>query len=346
MKCLWISNNYGSIKDAIGRHAWKLIKTIRENYNDIHVNVFYGNTAEKTKKQWIYSMTMTRVINGAKKEIKKYDYDIVCIEYPFVEWNPMIIPAYFSLCRQARKRHTKISLSIHEYLRSNKIRKMVIRCMLKKSDFAFVTDSANMKEIKHLSKCYYRSIPSPLSIGIFDVESKIIDRSFIYVGLVNSSKAFYEMIEAFELFSKDTDSRLDVYTSSEINVCDSSNIVVHRNEPDDVIESAFKKATYCILPSIPDITLCNGTLKIAAQAGCTLIGKFSDSIYNDCPFGINVNDYNIEEFTKGLRKAYELREETLRENAKAGVLFGKNYSFEITADEMIKVFKRELHSCL
>lgn len=51
--------------------------------------------------------------------------------------------------------------------------------MAQRADFAFVTDQSNFEKISPITKCYYRSIPSPLSIGEFDVNIKTFDRSYI-----------------------------------------------------------------------------------------------------------------------------------------------------------------------
>lgn len=69
MNCIWISNNYGSTKDAIGRYTMKLVNAIQNSYKNISIKVFYGNTIDKSKIRRLYLMTMTNVILKAKKKI-------------------------------------------------------------------------------------------------------------------------------------------------------------------------------------------------------------------------------------------------------------------------------------
>lgn len=342
MKCVWICNNFGSTRDAIGRYVMKLVNVIQVDYDDVSVEVIHGDTAEKNRIQKILSLTMTNAIIKARKRIQAGDIDIVCLEYPFIEWNPLIMPAFQALCTEAKKKNCKIAISVHEYLRSGKARRFVVKNLIKNADFAFVTDMANKKALEPYAKCYLRSIPSPLSIGEFDVDTKILDRTFLYIGLINKSKAFFEMIEAFSRFNTNEKARLDIYSSSKLDLADGNGIFIHKNAPDEELEQALRNSTYCILPSLPDITLCNGTLKIAAEAGCTIIGRFAEGLHTQLPFGLHVEDYSISSFKAGIQKAFELSEERLCENAKRGNDFGKRFSHKKTANEMINVFRTEI----
>lgn len=150
------------------------------------------------------------------------------------------------------------------------------------------------------------------------------------------------MIESFKRFNKNGRSRLDVYTSSKISLDEKDGIYLHNNKSDQELVNALKKVTYCILPSRPDITLCNGTLKIAAEVGCTIIGKFNENLRKFRPFGVHVRNYDSISFENGIKNDFELSDAKLYKNAKDGHKFGMAYSYKITADEMGRVFKRRI----
>ena len=337
MNCIWICNNYGSIKDAIGRYTFRLIETINSEYKNINVKVFSGSTAEKSKLQRIYSMEMAHAFFYAIDEIKIRRVDFVCIEYPFIEWNPFILYCMIKLSKVCRLHNCKIVLSIHEYKRSRFIRKKLIEILAKYSDVAFVTDYTNKVYLERIIKCYVRSIPSILPTKQIDISKKNYDKTFIYVWLVNKSKAFYEMLQAFVKFNFDGKKRLFVYTSSDVTFTQSNGIQIIRGASDDKLVEAFVSATFCILPSIPDISLCNSTLKVAAIAGCTIIGKFSDDLLSQCNFIVNSQSYSVDDICKSLQNAYDLDVSVLRNNAVLGSFWGKDYSFSKTANEIIDV---------
>ena len=337
MNCIWICNNYGSIKDAIGRYSFRLVETINNEYKDINVKVFSGSTVDKSKFQRIYSMEMTKAFFHAIDEIKNGDIDFVFVEYPFVEWNPFIIYCIKKLSKVAKLYNCKIILSIHEYKRSRFIRKKLVEILAKYSDVAFVTDYANKFFLEKIIKCHIRSIPSILPTQQIDISKKIYDKSFIYVGIVNKSKAFYEMLQAFTKFNFDGKKRLSIYTSSDISFPNVKGIEIIKSASDEKLVEAFVRATFCILPSVPDISLCNSTLKVAAIAGCTIIGKFSEELVSQCNFIVNSPSYSEDVFCNSLQKAYELDLSVLRENSFNGSLFGKEYSFSKTAREIIDV---------
>lgn len=343
MNILWITNNYGDIRDAIGVYTAR-IASVMHDFNEIDsIEVIDGSTAALRKWQRFFSMTMTKKIWEASRKVANGDFDCVIMEYPFMEWNPTILFAVHHLKSVASNNNAVMMLSLHEYLRANKMRKYIIRCLLPLFDVVTVSDEMTYGSIAPLTQaCCIRSIPNLVPINWDFQEGKRIDRSFIYFGLVNTSKAFQEMLDAFEQFNQDGKKELLVFTSSEIDDFNCpSNVSIFKSRSDEEIAEALKDASFCLLPLVPEVTECSSSLKAAAQAGCILIGHFDSSLC-DQRFAIHVKEYSIDSLAAGMQQAYEMTDSEIVDLNQASLVYGKGFSSEKTAQELMSALQGKM----
>lgn len=339
MKVLIIANNYGNSKDGIGNHAFLEYEKMKTIYQIEEIKYITGYTLGFSKIHKILSLKMTKALNKARKEIKKNDYTYVIIEYPFMEYNPLFIIAYKRLFKQCQKKNIKLVLSLHEYLRVKKLRQKVIDVLTKKVNLLFVTDKAT-KEVfeKRNIETYIRRVPSHISFPTF--EKKYNPSSFVYFGLINSSKAFDQMILAWKEFNIEKKHSLKVITNTPVEIIYKENynieLFIGLNETEVIPH--FIEASYFIVPIIPMITFGNSTFLTASQSGCISIGTFNDELKNNS-FALNINSYDKEEFVKGLKEASEMKENEFLQSSSDAKNFGKKFTIDTTVDDMMKILK-------
>ena len=131
-KLYFVCTNFDSSKDGIGHYTAKIVKEIKENYF-LEVYVFTNNTYYLNYFKLFFSLKMSLQLIKAFGIIKKNraDKNYIFLEYPFVEYNPLIFIILFILKLQ-KKSSDKIILSLHEYSRTKKIRKNFINKMNRK----------------------------------------------------------------------------------------------------------------------------------------------------------------------------------------------------------------------
>ena len=340
MRLLWIVNDYGKIENPIGCYAERIINIIESMNIGIDIIVETGSTTNFGKlRRWI-SPEMTVAILRAVHQLKYEKIDAIFVEYPFAEYNPAIVLAYGLLWRLSKAKNCMLILSIHEYFRTKLLRRIVTRFLSRHSDVLFVTDEATKNHLCNLApKCFVRNIFCPISISWEEDEKKEYDRSFIYFGLINRSKAFEEMLLAFSRFNSDGKKHLSVYTSTEIgNINLPEGVDIYYARSDQELMRELKKATFCILPIKPEINVNNSSFIGAAQAGCTLIGHFSEKI-GFSPFMIDVLDYSSDNFATALEKGSLLPEKDLENNTQLAVSYGKQFSADKTVLKILEAIQ-------
>lgn len=338
MNILIVTSNIGSINDGVGGYANYLSEALDKLPEVEKVYTESGETDAFSKKQMITSMEMTNAIKRTIAKVKEGLVDVVIVEYPFKEYNPLIIPLLINLKKQLHKRDGKLVLSLHEYFRAKKVRKLVMRKLVKIFDDVFVTEK-NIQEYfkKNKENVYIRDIPSIIPVSWSEGEKKAFEqRKFIYFGLVIANKAFAEMIEAWKVFNKAGKYELDILTSSDISLNEDEkyNIHLYKNLDDDEIAKRMKNAAYCILPIIPEIGMYNTTFKTATRSGCTIIGIFNEKFKKE-KFAVDVKSYSVDDFKEGLEYAADMTIEQLEANKTVAVKFGERYSFEHTARQIV-----------
>ena len=336
MKIISICTNYGSSKDGIGHYSYNLMNELEKIFS-INIESISGETIGFNKLEKIKSRVMIKAINEyIAKEYNNIDEDTVfIIEYPFLEWNPFIIQSIARLRRVCKKKNAKIILSIHEYIRISPLRRYFTELLIHLSDAIMVTDQYTFNQVRKFKKLtLIRPIPSNI---LKRYDSKKEENTFCFFGLINKSKSFNEMIEAWIKFNKDNKYLLNIYTSSEIKNYNYSNINVYKNLDDESLSKELSKCKYAILPINPSVALNNGTLKAVAQHKCIPIGIFSEEFLDRLGIGINDNKYTEENIEKALDEAVRLEEAEYNKKIKELQKFGDNFSFNNTA-ELIKVF--------
>lgn len=340
MKIINICSNYGSYKDGIGNYSKNMIEQMKKNKADIEFYICSSDTTHLNKFGKIFSLKMTKNILNAIKKISQEKIDIVNIEYPFMEWNPIISLVYKILVKKCAQKKVKLVLSLHEYTRVNFFRKKIIEFMVKKADIVLVTQEDIKERLSSINKdIYIRNIPSniPLNIDVrFDDKNM---KQYIFFGLINKSKAFSEMIDGWKKFQcKNEECELIIITSSDISIadCEQYNINIRKNLSEQEIGKIMAKAGYCILPIKPDVGYNNTTLKTATLFGCIPIGKFNKEIENEYKFFINMIDYTKNDFLQALTYTIGMEEINIKQQETKE--FGDKFSLNNIADNIIKIY--------
>lgn len=337
MKVINICSNYGSYKDGIGAYSKKIVEAIQKEMPDIEITTLSTDITNLNKFERVISLAMSKNIMQAYKKIKKEKINVVNIEYPFTEWNPLIIIPYVILARKCNKKNTKLVVSLHEYDRVNPLRKKIIKFIVKRAHTILVTEEKIKEQLSSIkSNIYIRDIPSNIPITQeVDLNCKDINQ-YVFFGLVNKSKAFEEMIEGWKSFQKENNNcKLIIITSSEIEIEDIEkyNICIKRNLSDKEIEEIMIKTGYCILPIKPDISFNNATLKTASLFSCIPIGKFNDNLRKRYKFLVNMREYTVEEFYKTL---LETRNDfNIKQKQREAKEFGEKYNIQKVAQKII-----------
>lgn len=345
MKIINICANYGGSKDGIGDYSKKIINKMLEQNKDVKIKNFSSNIEDFSKLKRVFSLKMSSNIKKVYKLLAKEKYDLVNIEYPFTEWNPLILYFYNKLVKTCKKNDVKLCISLHEYDRVNFLRKLVIRTLIKKADFVLVTSEETKKNIeKYNINSYIRDIPS----NIYRTRNVELDKKvstiYVFFGLINSSKAFDQMINGWKNNHHEMlNSKLIIITSSNIELEESFGIEIKRNLSDMQIEDIMQKATYTILPIKPMINMNNATLKTATLFGTIPIGIFSNSIKeNNKKFYIEMSNYEDAEFNKVFKYIKEMEKEELNELQSNSICFGNKYGINNIANAILSIYAKEI----
>ena len=327
--------------DGIGKYA----RVICEEFNrriGIDAILISGNTVGFSKIRKIVSNEMFKAFRMAEQIISTRHIDLVVVEYPFSEYNPIIILAYKKLKNVCKTNGCKLALSIHEYDRVNILRRMVVRYFATNADFVYVTESHYITSLKHLNhNIFLRMLPNfmPLFDKKKDLSKK---RSFVYFGLINKSKAFFEMINAWDEFNINSEYNLSIVTASDIDFVEHEhkNILIYRDLNDEDVADILWSSTFSIVPIKPEIGFNNSTFVSTIQCGCIPIGKFSDDLKQK-KFIINLLSYDICEIKKTFENAISLSDFQVMEKSNEALKFGKQFTVENTVDMMLDAAKSE-----
>lgn len=343
MNLLIIANNVEGNIDGIGKHARMLSDEFKRGGHSV---VLLSAKSGFNKWASFFTPAMCIVFCKAIWNIISCNIDYVIVEYPFKEHNPFILFFHIILYVQTRFCHTKIAFSMHEYNRVNFLRKRVIDIFLIFCDVVFVSEKKYIRQFHRISyKISLRNIPNHIQCN--HPGKSFMPNTFCYFGLVNSSKAFSEMLEAWRLFNKDRNSFLHIISSTNLHEwkLDSyDGVIYHFNlSPEDVSQIMYN-CSFCIVPVKPEIGLNNSSFVSAIQCGCIPIGHFSKELINES-FIINVEDYSIRNMHKAFITASEIEEKQYEIMSEKARMFGKDFSLEKTAKQMICALEeyRKIH---
>lgn len=339
MKIIEIGCSTEGNSDGIGKHA-RIVSEEMNRRKNVIATLISGNTIGFSRKQMIFSMEMCNAFKKAEKLIESEHYDYVVVEYPFSEYNPFIVIAYQKLKKCCHKNACRLVLSMHEYDRVNELRRMVVKNFVKNADIVYVSDPIYLEKLKKYNdNLNLRIIPN--HIPIIKREKSILSKNrYVYFGLVNNSKAFNEMLAAWDLFNKDLSFSLDIVTATEIIIDEKQhkNIKIHVGLNNEDSADIMWNAMFSIVPVKPEVGFNNSSFVSSIQCGCIPIGHFSNRLKKES-FIINTECYDLEEFVKTLNLSTNLSEENLLIMSRNALEFGKNFTIGSTVDMMLSVMK-------
>jgi len=318
----FICTNFGSNKDGIGHYTSKIVNELQNN-KSLKTHVYSQNTSHLSKLKLFLSLGMTKqILKVIKNVFRSKNKNFIFLEYPFVEYNPVFLLALFFL-KATKNKNTKIVISLHEYSRTKKLRKFFIELLIPFSDIVLYTREYDIKPFK-TKKIYFKKRIIPANIEPSNEEVFVLDKELInicFFGIINfKTKEIHTMIKAWEMYKKENSNTKICFhfISSSYNkiIENSTCLKYYYNLEDKKVSNILTEMTYIILPLKPKISINNGSLSVGCIHNCIPIGIF-DPQYFDADFGIPMDDYSIEEFTK----VYKLIE---------------NLDFIILKDQLIK----------
>lgn len=335
----YIVDNYGQINDGVGAYA----KVIDQNLPSwIQTTVYSSFCSPLSKRRRIFSLGMTKQLFRACRDAQKDRFDIILLEYPFAEWQPLIILPIL-LLHGIIKGKKKLVLSLHEYMRANKLRRLMSKLLCMVADEVIVADETLRESIAAFTKqCSLRAIPS----NIYDENAleKVVEREpkrFVFFGIVNpKTKAFDEMLAAWDGFNADDRYRLCIISSSKLDGIEAAHkgIEYVHNADDARIIETMKSSTFCLLPIKPAVDLRSATLKTACLAGCICIGKF-DAQFQGLPF-VYHTEYRPDVLQGTLEKAARSSDAERRAMSQKAEEWAQKYTPAAVAENIAAILKR------
>ena len=171
-----------------------------------------------------------------------------------------------------------------------------------------VTDNATLNIMNNKFDRPVVQRPIPSNIRVSDEIDKD-ENSFCYFGLINKSKSFKEMIDAWKEFNINKQYKLNIYTSSKLDTKDFDKYGINYfyNLCDEDLSKELWKNKFAILPIKPNVASNNASFKAVLQHKCIPIGIFNKFI--ECRenyIEINDNIYTKENIKLALNKSANL----------------------------------------
>ena len=345
MKIIEIACSISGDLDGIGKHARLVTEEFQKREDVEEIKLLSGNTAGFNKVQLIFSIEMYKALSEAISHIKEKKYDCVIVEYPFNEYNPIIIWKYIELKNICRKRHCLLALSLHEYDRVKELRKIVIRKFVRCSDFVYVSEPYYLKKLKKMNNSLFlRTIPNHIPV-LYRKKADNSKENFVYFGFINSSKAFNEMIKAWDKFNVDKRFVLNIVTATKIDfdVVEHKNIKLYIGLDDEKASEIMWNSLYSIVPVLPYVGFNNSSFVSTLQCGCIPIGKFGDSLKEE-KFLIQAKNYEVESLIEVFNYAINMSEQEMREKSSQALEFGKKFTVETTVDLMLSAIYEQKYN--
>ncbi|WP_026659363.1 hypothetical protein [Butyrivibrio sp. AC2005] len=322
-----ICNNFGKSYDGIGAYS-KVI--YGDSIKDVDVEIYSADC--KTDIGTLGKMLnygMTSQINRLIRDIKHGEdsFDAIVIEYPFAEWNPIILIAFRRLSNTAKKAGIKVLTSVHEYERVNKLRKIIIEYLCTISDAIFVSNN-EMGEalLRFCPKYFERMIPTNIYSDTLHFNDHKKRDSYVFFGLISKTKAFEEMLEGWDSFNRDGNNTLYILSGTKLGSIDEHKGVCYVYDcPPDKILDIMSECAFCIVPIRPCIDEKNATFKTGCLNGCVCLGHF-DQKYSDLRFILNMKDYSPEEFKRAFAETQKITDEELLLKQQMSYEYGKRYT--------------------
>ena len=199
----------------------------------------------------------------------------------------------------------------------------------------FVSDENIEEAVKQYCKrTKIRQIPTNLynDRAIHEnIEKK--ENIYVYFGLVNSSKAFDEMLEAWDIFNREGDKKLYILSGTPLGDIERKHkgIEYIYNGSDYEIITKMREAQVCFLPVKPYVDSKNTTFKTASISGCICVGAFCDE-YKKLDYVVNIENYNPKSIISALEKISNLSECEILKRIESAIEFGKKYTPQNTSE--------------
>lgn len=323
-----VCNNFGESYDGIGSYS-RIIYEI--DYKDIQTTIYSGLCrADKGKLHKLTSLGMTNAFIKLMRDIRRNKgqiYDAVVIEYPFMEWNPLVYISLFALSMMGSKYGFKIITSVHEYSRVNHFRKRIIEYLCSISDSIFVTNKEMQSELeRYCSKSFIRDIPTNIYADNLSYDGNKDKRQYVYFGLVGKTKAFDEMLDGWSMFNRSGKYTLHILSGTKLEGMDKYEGVNYiYNCSEEEILHLMSKSVFCVVPIRPYVDGKNATFKTGCLGGCISIGKFGEE-YSELKFVINMDNYSADEFRRQFARTQEIDDVKLKEMQKNAYDFGSRFT--------------------
>ena len=348
MKLAFISNNYGKTYDAIGVFA----KVIAENLPDnCTYDVYSADCRDdhSSKIQRMFNMGMTMEIFKASKGVTKRKYNAVLMDYPFMEWNPLILVAFKILSICSKKKSTALILTLHEYERASRLRKIVSEQLCKMADVVMVSSNETGKIIEKFNKNWF-SIELPVNISNYSGNYSNIKpnrKQYVYMGLVNKTKAFTEMLAGWDLFNQNDEYCLNIITASELGDIEKEHkgIKYLHMASDEMLMNVMRESVFCILPIIPAVEERNGSYKSACIAGCISIGFFCDK-FRDFNFTYHIKDYEAETLANAFKEVQSFSDNYIKNAEESAIKYGENFTPSKVSKKVIEKIEHFMNNII
>ena len=299
----FVCTNFGGYNDGIGHFTSKIVNKLR-NDNDFKIYTYYKKTSHLTTLQLFLSLGMTKqLLVVIKKIYNSRKKNFVILEYPFVEYNPIIfLPLLF--LKLLKNRESKIVISLHEYSRTKKLRKLFIKILVLFGDVILYTREEDIISFRKLKKSFKKRIIPP-NIEPKNKRVEVLKKDIIkicFFGIINfETKEINNMLESWETYIKRNEkSKILFYfisSSFDKTIQKNKNLNYCYNFTDKEVSNLLLKTTYIILPLKPKISINNGSLSVGCIHGCIPIGTFDNKYFNS-NFGIAMKNYSKEEFIR------------------------------------------------
>jgi hypothetical protein len=315
-----ICNNFGAHYDGIGDYS----SIVYLNFSSkTSVKIYTAKCNRHSPLKRIANLGMTKAICSSFPDIVFKRIDKIIIEYPFIEWNPLIALAFVSLKLLTIFFNVELLSSIHEFKRVNPLRKIITVFLVILSNRVFITSYENKVLLEKFNPNTIKiEIPSNIRI----CENAIKKNDFVYFGLVNPSKAFKEMILGWNIFNNSGQYNFYILTASEIkDLSNYKNVNVFVNADENVVSQIMASCKFTVLPIRPEVDEKNGTFKTSCIAGNIAVGHFCNQ-YRKLPFIIEMNNYKVQSFVESFQQCIKLGENDIKNKENLAKKFGEKFN--------------------
>ena len=323
-RLLVLCNNYARSYDGIGAYAKVMTDNFSEKLEPIVFTADCDSNAGSLRRVTTLGMTRQAILAG--RYIKANPVDCVDIEYPFVEWNPLVVFGFLRLFSAARRAKVRLLLSLHEYERTNRLRKLVIHFLASHCDYIGVSNDTLKRAMEpYCDTVFLRRIPSNMDAA--PATDTWREKShFVYFGLIGRAKAFTEMLEGWDAFAARNEGTLHIISSTKIAGLENrKGVKYHYDLAAEDVMKLMERCSFAVLPVRPCVDEKNATFKTACIAGCIPIGVFSETLVGTEAFRLDMKDYSSAAFTDAFSRALGCESTEILEKSRLAALYGEAY---------------------